>query len=531
MRDGASFAGYAIERRLGRGGMGAVYLARHPRLPRWTALKLLNEDLFSDHELRARFEREADLVARLDHPNIVTVFDRGAVDGRLWISMQYVDGIDAAAVDARTLPPDRAVQIVREIAEALDFAHGRGVLHRDVKPANILLERASDGRERVYLTDFGIARALGDAGRLTRTGSFTATLSYASPEQLTGAPMDGRSDQYSLACTLYWLLTGSVPFGSEHPALVIQGHLQHRPPPVSALRPGLPAGLDPVLERAMAKVPAERFASCAAFAAAARHALAAPPRPAPPSPTPPGPTPPGPTRAAPAGPIARAPRTRSSARLLAVAGIALVVVLGVGAGVWVSRGGTPFASPGKPTAPTADIEDVRAAFPRLLPDALSAEGVWWVGTGFEGMKCGGTSLTDKASRNTEVYWSRNEPHPDVGRPTTEWYCIHDPNVSVPPGQTRLPNLRIFRYESTAEVKRVIDGFADPTTETGDNAGTTYTTYRWGSTYDTYPRFVTAFPGDPRRERMLVYTNQCAHLKDECPSLDQLLAWWRTVPLS
>lgn len=280
MRDGASFAGYAIERRLGRGGMGAVYLARHPRLPRWTALKLLNEDLFSDHELRARFEREADLVARLDHPNIVTVFDRGAVDGRLWISMQYVDGIDAAAVDARTLPPDRAVQIVGKIAEALDFAHGRGVLHRDVKPANILLERASDGRERVYLTDFGIARALGDAGRLTRTGSFTATLSYASPEQLTGAPMDGRPDQYSLACTLYWLLTGSVPFGSEHPALVIQGHLQHRPPPVSALRPGLPAGLDPVLERAMAKVPAERFASCAAFAAAARHALAAPPRPA-----------------------------------------------------------------------------------------------------------------------------------------------------------------------------------------------------------------------------------------------------------
>lgn len=520
MLEGANFAGYVIERRLGRGGMGAVYLARHPRLPRWTALKLLNDELFSDHESRTRFEREADLAARLEHPNIVTVFDRGAVEGRLWISMQYIDGVDAAAVDTRTLPPERAVQIVAETAQALDFAHSKGVLHRDVKPANILLERGSGGRERVYLGDFGIARALGEAGRLTRTGSFTATLAYASPEQLTGAPMDGRSDQYALACTLYRLLTGSVPFASDHPAVVIQGHLQHRPPPMSTLRPGLPAGLDLVLERGMAKVPADRFSSCAEFAAAAGAALATPPIPEPHVPI-------GNAHGAPPRPVSR---RGSSAWLSAVAGIALVVVLGIGVGVWVARDGT-LATGKPPASPAADVEDVRSAFPGLLPTTLSPKGVWWEGIGFDAMICGGTTMNDQPSFNRDVYWSPDEPHPDVRRPTAEWNCIHDPNISVPQGQTRLPNLRIFRYESAAEVNQVVDGFRDATVETGANSGVAYTNYLWGSIYSTYPRFVTAFPGDPRRDRMLVYTHQCAHLKDECPSLDKLIEWWKTVPLS
>ncbi|WP_280198412.1 serine/threonine-protein kinase [Nocardia cyriacigeorgica] len=268
MREGEVFAGYTIDRQLGRGGMGAVYLARHPRLPRRIALKLLNEELFSDKELRARFEREADLVAQLDHPNLVTVYDRGADDGRLWISMHYVDGVDAATVDPHALPPQRAVQIVAETAKALDFAHSRGVLHRDVKPANILLANGGNGQERVFLTDFGIARIADEANRLTQTGTFTATLAYASPEQLTGADMDGRSDQYSLACTLYWLLAGSAPYESTHPATVIQGHLQRQPPPVSTARAGLPPSLDAVLARAMAKRPADRFASCSEFAEA-----------------------------------------------------------------------------------------------------------------------------------------------------------------------------------------------------------------------------------------------------------------------
>lgn len=281
LANGDVFAGYVIERQLGRGGMGSVYLAKHPRLPRMTALKLLNREMFFDAEVRARFEREADLVSRLDHPNIVTVYDRGLDDEQLWISMQFIDGVDAASVDPQTLPPARALQIVKETADALDYAHGMGVLHRDVKPANILLARSGAGRgERVYLTDFGIARLRDDTGHLTQTGTFTATLAYASPEQLTGASLDHRSDQYSLACTLFWLFTGSGPFTATNPAAVIQGHLQQPPPPLSSVRPGLPYALDSVLAKAMAKRPDDRFDSCSDFAAAALAALNNPSAPA-----------------------------------------------------------------------------------------------------------------------------------------------------------------------------------------------------------------------------------------------------------
>lgn len=278
LASGDVFAGYVIDRQLGRGGMGSVYLAQHPRLPRMTALKLLNREMYFDKEVRARFEREADLVAQLDHPGIVTVYDRGVEDEQLWISMQYIDGVDAASVDPGKLPPDRAVQIITETADALDYAHGSGVLHRDVKPGNILLARSTAGRgERVYLTDFGIARLRDDTGHLTQTGTFTATLAYASPEQLTGVALDHRSDQYSLACSLYWLFTGNGPFTATNPAAVIQGHLQSPPPALSTVRPDLPPALDAVLAKAMAKRPEDRFASCAQFAAAAKQALVDPP--------------------------------------------------------------------------------------------------------------------------------------------------------------------------------------------------------------------------------------------------------------
>ncbi|WP_036550772.1 serine/threonine-protein kinase [Nocardia seriolae] len=281
LSEGDVFAGYVIERQLGRGGMGSVYLAKHPRLPRLTALKLLNREMVFDKEVRARFEREADLVAQLDHHNIVTVYDRGLEDGQLWISMQYIDGIDAASVNPQTLPPERAVQIVSEMADALDYAHRNEVLHRDVKPANILLARSTGGKgERVYLTDFGIARLRDDSGHLTQTGTFTATLAYASPEQLTGSALDGRSDQYSLACTLFWLFTGNGPFSATNPAAVIQGHLQSPPPLLGTTRPGLPPTLDLVIATAMAKRPEDRVASCSDFAAAARRALANPSAPA-----------------------------------------------------------------------------------------------------------------------------------------------------------------------------------------------------------------------------------------------------------
>ncbi|MEU7765279.1 protein kinase [Nocardia sp. NPDC049190] len=274
---GAVFAGFTIDRLLGRGGMGSVYLARHPRLPRQTALKLLNRELFTDAEVRARFEREADLAAQLDHPNIVAVYDRGTEDEQLWISLQYVDGVDASTVNPLSLPPERAVQIIEGIAAALDYAHGMGVLHRDVKPANIMLARTTTGQdERVFLTDFGIARLREDSTHLTQTGMFTATLAYASPEQMTGAHLDHRSDQYSLACALYWLLTGVAPFEAPAPADIIRGHLQSPPPVVAAKRPGLSPALDAVIAMAMAKRPDHRYPSCVAFATAARQALNAP---------------------------------------------------------------------------------------------------------------------------------------------------------------------------------------------------------------------------------------------------------------
>ncbi|MEV6389268.1 serine/threonine-protein kinase [Nocardia xishanensis] len=270
---GEVFAGYRIERVLGRGGMGTVYLAGHPRLPRLIALKLLDRGLYADEEARRRFEREADVVARLDHPNIVSVLDRGADEGVLWISMQYVDGGDAAAFRGRPMDPARAAGIVAQTAAALDYAHDRGVLHRDVKPANILLSAAHGGGDRVLLSDFGIARMLEDTHQLTRTGELHATLAYAAPEQLSGGPVDHRADQYALGCTLFALLTGQPPFTGTNPGAVVAAHLTQPPPRAGSLVPGLPSAVDEAIARAMDKDPARRFASCGAFADAVARAM------------------------------------------------------------------------------------------------------------------------------------------------------------------------------------------------------------------------------------------------------------------
>ncbi len=273
LRQHESFADYLVEGVLGQGGMGTVYLARHPRLPRLVALKLLNRAVSEDEELRRRFEQEANVVARLDHPGIVGIYDRGTHDGHLWISMQYIRGTDAARLDSRTAP-HHVLQIVSDTAKALDYAHSRGVLHRDIKPANILIAEPEAGREtRALLTDFGIARLLDADTKLTATGTFTATLAYASPEQLSGEPVDHRADQYSLGCTLFTLLAGQPPYPATNPGQIVAGHLGKPVPRLSDTRPELPPQLDDVIARAMAKHRNERFATCGEFAAAATAAL------------------------------------------------------------------------------------------------------------------------------------------------------------------------------------------------------------------------------------------------------------------
>ncbi|KAA0018055.1 serine/threonine-protein kinase [Antrihabitans cavernicola] len=276
---GTVFAGYTIERRLGAGGMGAVYLARHPRLPRRDALKVLDDSLGSDHAFRARFEREAELASRLDHPNIVSIYDRGSEGSQLWISMQYVDGVDVSALVKQgpaALPPERVSYIIGEAARGLDSAHRRGLLHRDVKPANILVARSDDDHDKVLVTDFGIARSLDESVALTATGSLVATLAYAAPEQIEGKQVDHRVDIYALGCTLYEMLTGSVPFRRESPVAVMHAHLSSPPPRATLTSPGVPPEIDDVIAKAMAKDPAQRFGSCRELAEAAATALRSP---------------------------------------------------------------------------------------------------------------------------------------------------------------------------------------------------------------------------------------------------------------
>ena len=268
---GAPFAGYTILRQLGAGGMAEVYLALHPRLPRRDVIKVLAEAVTADPEFRERFNREADLAATLWHPHVVGVHDRGEFNGHLWISMDYVEGTDASRLVKERyqdgMPIHEVCAIVDAVAGALDYAHDRGLLHRDVKPANILLTHPEDGERRILLADFGVARHLGDISGITETNVAVGTVAYAAPEQLTGSNIDGRADQYALAATAFHLLTGAPPFQHSNPIAVISQHLHEDPPRLSDCRPEL-AHLDEVFCKALAKQPEDRFERCRAFAAA-----------------------------------------------------------------------------------------------------------------------------------------------------------------------------------------------------------------------------------------------------------------------
>lgn len=274
LSDGQTFAGYRVLRRLGSGGMGEVYLVKHPRLPRLDALKVLRVDLSQNPEYRARFEREADLASTLWHPNIVGVHDRGEFDDHLWISMDYIDGSDVGKLLREKYPAGLPVHdvcaIATAVASALDYAHKQGLLHRDVKPANIMVAGDGDDR-RIMLTDFGVARAIGDVSGLTETNMTVGTVAYCAPEQLMGEELDGRADLYALAASCYEMLTGTTVFPHSNAAVVISRHLNSAPPRIADTRRDL-ASLDQVLHTALAKSPTDRYSIATEFAARLRAA-------------------------------------------------------------------------------------------------------------------------------------------------------------------------------------------------------------------------------------------------------------------
>jgi serine/threonine-protein kinase len=269
-RLGTVIAGYRIEERIGRGGMGVVYRAQHLNLQRRAAIKIIAPDLAESEGFRERFTREARIAAALQHPNIVTVYDAGEVDGMLYLAMQFIRGEDLAAILRRDvrLRPYRAIDVCRQVASALDAAHAMGLIHRDVKPANVLIE----GRN-AFLTDFGLTKQTGTNAQLTRAGDMVGTIHYVAPEQIEGRRVSARSDVYALGCLLYHCLSGQVPFAHETDVAVIYAHLSEQPPKLSELRPELPDGLDAVMAKALDKSPDRRFPSCGDMISAARAVI------------------------------------------------------------------------------------------------------------------------------------------------------------------------------------------------------------------------------------------------------------------
>ncbi len=279
-RIGSVLAGYRIEALLGRGGMGVVYLAHDASLERKVALKLLAPELSSDDAFRERFLRESRLAASIDHPNVIPIYEAGETEGVLFIAMRYVEGSDFRRLlgEVGRLEPVRAVAMLDQVAEALDVAHEHGLVHRDVKPANVLIA-SQGGREHVYLADFGLSRRLAAPGALERS-HFSGSADYVAPEQVRREPVDGRADLYALACVLYECLTGEPPFRREAVMATLFAHLEDAPPPASHANPDLPPAVDPVLVRGLAKEPDERQPTCRELIDEAREALGiAAPRP------------------------------------------------------------------------------------------------------------------------------------------------------------------------------------------------------------------------------------------------------------
>jgi serine/threonine-protein kinase len=356
---GTEFAGYRIERTLGRGGMGVVYLAEDARLKRKVALKVLAPELADDDRFRDRFIRESELAASLDAPNVLPVFEAGEHHGSLYIAMRYVEGSDLRGlIDQSPLALGDALTVLDGVARALDAAHAKGLVHRDVKPGNILIARSSGSPEieHVYLTDFGLTKRSDSRSGLTGTGVFAGSLDYAAPEQFEGTALGPRTDVYSLGCVLFECLTGLPPFPRQQEAAVMYAHLHDPPPSATAQRPELPHSVDRVIEQAMAKRAADRHATAGALAVAFQDATA-------------GDGPP------------RLERTRSKGRTwLAVAGAVIAVGVAVTLFVLLRDEDGPGPSGPSPTAttsavPAGSIAKIDPETGRALPTIPGVKGL------------------------------------------------------------------------------------------------------------------------------------------------------------
>jgi serine/threonine protein kinase len=279
---GDEFAGYRLRAVLGKGGMSTVYQAENPRLGNVIALKVLAPELASDDVFRTRFLEESRIAAAMNHPHVIPIHDMGSTDGLLYIAMRCVSGTDLRQMISKRgrLLPDTAVFLLSQAARALDAAHRRGLVHRDVKPGNLLVERGNDDSgadpDHLYLADFGITKpAIGRSG-LTSSGQFLGTIDYVAPEQIRGLSVLGMADQYSLGCVLYECLTGRVPFEKDLDAAIIWAHVEETPTPATLLRPDLPTAVDEVFGQVLAKQPGDRYASCREFMTAASGALRVP---------------------------------------------------------------------------------------------------------------------------------------------------------------------------------------------------------------------------------------------------------------
>jgi YVTN family beta-propeller protein len=381
--EGQQFGGYRLSDQLGRGGMGVVYRAEHLHLGRTVALKVLAPELSADKDFRARFLRESRLAATLDHPNIVTVYDAGDIDGSLYLAMRLVQGEDLSDMLARrhTLEPQEAVQRLEQVGSALDAAHAAGLVHRDVKPGNVLVEG-----ERCYLTDFGLTKSTtrSDLTAMTASGVFLGTPDYAAPEQISGTDVDARTDIYALGAVLHECLSGSRPFPRDSTVAVLYAHLHEPPPRPSELRPGLPEALDGVVERAMAKAPGDRYASCADLTAAARRAVegaagvTGAPAPAPATQT---------AASAPATEVTPPGRERSRGRLPLVIGlgaaalvavVAVILIAGGGGGGGGNTGTGKSAADGASASATPHVVGQPLKVGKLPVGVAIGEGVLWV---------------------------------------------------------------------------------------------------------------------------------------------------------